>query len=87
MPSATSFGSYWVSTSRLCFRGLSAGTDRCRNYNVGHLGRVQRINELADSLPGVELAGNGFGGVGIPHCIHTGQRAAQRLRQQLAPSA
>ncbi len=53
-------------------------------YTVGHLDRVERINELAAALPGLELAGNGFRGVGIPHCIHTGQQASQRIVEYLA---
>ncbi len=53
-------------------------------YTVGHLERVERINQLVAALPGVELAGNGFGGVGIPHCIHTGQTASGRVVDHLA---
>ena len=41
--------------------------------------RWRRIDRLVSKLPGVELAGNGYRGVGIPHCIHTGQRASERL--------
>jgi oxygen-dependent protoporphyrinogen oxidase len=56
-------------------------------YNVGHLERVKCINELARALPGLELAGNGYGGVGIPHCIHTGRQAAERLAATLSGTA
>lgn len=56
-------------------------------YNVGHLERVERIEELTRALPGLELAGNGFRGVGIPHCIHTGQQASQRIVDHLATNA
>jgi oxygen-dependent protoporphyrinogen oxidase len=48
-------------------------------YHVGHLDRVRRIEELADTLPGLELAGNYGRGVGIPHCIRSGEQAGERL--------
>lgn len=48
-------------------------------YNVGHLERVQRIDELTAAQPGLELAGNFHRGVGIPHCIHSGEQASERL--------
>jgi oxygen-dependent protoporphyrinogen oxidase len=45
-------------------------------YNVGHLARVDRIAGLAASLPGIELAGHPYRGIGIPDCIASGQAAA-----------
>jgi protoporphyrinogen/coproporphyrinogen III oxidase len=48
-------------------------------YHVGHLERVRRIEELAGRLPGLELAGNYFRGVGIPQCIHSGGQASERV--------
>ena len=48
-------------------------------YHVGHLDRVQRIEDLAAHQPGLELAGNAYRGVGIPQCISSGERAAERL--------
>ncbi len=48
-------------------------------YHVGHLERVHRIEQLANTLPGLELAGNYCRGVGIPHCIRTGEQASERL--------
>lgn len=52
-------------------------------YQVGHLERVKRIEELVDGLPFVELAGNGYHGVGIPHCIRSGEQASDRLHAAL----
>ncbi len=46
-------------------------------YRVGHLDRVTSIRRaLADSLPGVSIAGSSYDGVGIPDCIASGRRAA-----------
>jgi protoporphyrinogen/coproporphyrinogen III oxidase len=47
-------------------------------YHVGHLDRVARIESRVEKLPGLQLAGNAYHGVGIPHCIHSGERAAER---------
>jgi oxygen-dependent protoporphyrinogen oxidase len=48
-------------------------------YHVGHKQLVARIFERVDKLPALALAGNAFHGVGIPHCIHSGQQAADRI--------
>jgi protoporphyrinogen/coproporphyrinogen III oxidase len=52
-------------------------------YEVGHLDRVQAIeNELA-KLPGLSLAGNAYRGAGIPDCIRSGEAAAEKLFHNL----
>ena len=48
-------------------------------YHVGHIQLVERIEALAAALPGLELAGNAYHGVGIPNCIHSGEGAAERV--------
>ncbi len=48
-------------------------------YELGHLERVQRIENRIDSHKHLEIAGNGFRGVGIPDCIASGERAATAL--------
>jgi protoporphyrinogen/coproporphyrinogen III oxidase len=48
-------------------------------YNVGHLQRVARIEQLAARHPNLALAGNAYHGVGIPHCIASGHRAAEQI--------
>ena len=50
-------------------------------YPVGHLDRVARIERRLASLPGLAVAGNAFGGVGIPDCVHSGEEAVERLWQ------
>lgn len=48
-------------------------------YHIGHLERVARIETRLAQLPGLQLAGNAYHGVGIPHCIHSGERAAEAI--------
>ena len=47
-------------------------------YHLGHLERVARIEQAVAALPGLELAGNAYRGVGIPDCIKSGEQAAER---------
>ena len=54
-------------------------------YHVGHVERVNRIAGLAGQLPNFALAGNAFHGVGIPHCIHSGEQAAETVARLLTP--
>ncbi len=45
-------------------------------YNLGHPARLERIAARMEKLPGLELAGNGYRGIGIPDCIASGEQAA-----------
>ena len=47
-------------------------------YHLGHLDRVAEIERVVAELPGLELAGNAYRGVGIPFCIRSGEQAAER---------
>jgi oxygen-dependent protoporphyrinogen oxidase len=47
-------------------------------YGVGHLERLQRIDNLLAKLPGLALAGNGYRGIGVPDCIRSGSQAAAK---------
>ncbi len=48
-------------------------------YGVGHLERLERIEQLRQQMPGLALAGNGYRGIGVPDCIRTGQMAASSV--------
>ncbi len=48
-------------------------------YPVGHLDHVRRIMARLTRWPGLRLAGNAFGGVGIPDCVHSGEVAIESL--------
>lgn len=48
-------------------------------YHVGHLDLVKQIKERAQTLPGLQLAGNAYGGAGVPDCIRSGEAAADAI--------
>lgn len=48
-------------------------------YNLGHPERLARIDQALQKWPGLALAGNGYKGIGIPDCIHSGELAAQTV--------
>ena len=48
-------------------------------YGVGHLDRLQRMELLRQQLPGLALAGNAYGGIGVPDCVRSGRDAAAQL--------
>ena len=48
-------------------------------YTIGHKARVAQIMEAIQSVPGLELAGNAYEGIGIPDCIRMGKAAAIRI--------
>ncbi|MBI3015457.1 MAG: protoporphyrinogen oxidase [Candidatus Tectomicrobia bacterium] len=48
-------------------------------YLVGHPDRVREITARVLAHPGLALAGNGYEGIGVPDCIHSGERAAEEL--------
>jgi oxygen-dependent protoporphyrinogen oxidase len=48
-------------------------------YEVGHLALVDAIEAELARLPRLALAGNAYRGVGIPDCVLSGERAAERL--------
>jgi oxygen-dependent protoporphyrinogen oxidase len=52
-------------------------------YGVGHLERLQHIESLRQTLPGLALAGNGYSGIGVPDCVHSGTRAAEETLKTL----
>jgi oxygen-dependent protoporphyrinogen oxidase len=48
-------------------------------YNLGHPELLKRIDTALEKHPGLALAGNGYRGIGIPDCIHSGELAAQKI--------
>ena len=47
-------------------------------YNLGHPQRLVNIDAALEKHPGLALAGNGYKGIGIPDCIHSGELAAEK---------
>jgi oxygen-dependent protoporphyrinogen oxidase len=56
---------------------VSRWLDAMPQYHVGHMARVERIESLVARHSGLALAGNAYRGVGIPHCIRSGEQAAE----------
>lgn len=52
-------------------------------YAVGHLERVRRIRTAVSRVPGLEVCGAAYDGLGIPACIASGQQAATRVADEL----
>jgi protoporphyrinogen/coproporphyrinogen III oxidase len=48
-------------------------------YAVGHSARMHRVAERVNGLPGLQLVGNAYDGIGIPDCIRLGRQAARDL--------
>jgi oxygen-dependent protoporphyrinogen oxidase len=61
-----------------CFCDVAHWPGTMPQYHVGHLDLVARIQSRLAALPGLELAGNAYHGVGVPVCIHSGEQAAER---------
>jgi protoporphyrinogen/coproporphyrinogen III oxidase len=55
-------------------------------YTVGHKARVDRIRQIVSSTPGLALAGNAYGGIGVPDCIRSGSEAATKVLADLGVS-
>lgn len=52
-------------------------------YTLGHPQRLERIDRLLATYPGLAVAGNAYQGIGIPDCIHSGEIAAERIHLSL----
>lgn len=48
-------------------------------YTMGHLERVEAIEERVGQLRGMALAGGGYRGVGVPNCLESGEKAVSKL--------
>lgn len=52
-------------------------------YDVGHLERVSQMHAMCANHPGLFFAGSAYEGVGVPDCIHQGQKAAKKALAHL----
>ena len=48
-------------------------------YHVGHLARVEAIEQCVARHPGLALIGGAYRGVGIADCVHAAEQAVERL--------
>ena len=52
-------------------------------YRVGHAALVERIEAAVAAVPGVEVAGGAYHGIGIGDCLREGAAAAERALAHL----
>jgi oxygen-dependent protoporphyrinogen oxidase len=55
-------------------------------YESGHIARIARIEKRLKDIPGLEVAGNAYHGIGVPDCIREGMHAANAAVQTLSTS-
>ena len=48
-------------------------------YMVGHLDLVSEIENRVATHHGLALAGNAYRGIGVPDCVHSGEKAAEAI--------
>jgi protoporphyrinogen/coproporphyrinogen III oxidase len=48
-------------------------------YETGHLERVAEMEKLLTELPGIQIIGNSFYGIGIPDCIRSARLAVKKI--------
>ncbi len=62
------------------FSLVTRWTQAMPQYTIGHTARIEKVRKkIAESLPGVFLAGASFGGVGIPDCIEQAEQAIEEI--------
>jgi oxygen-dependent protoporphyrinogen oxidase len=62
-----------------CFQKIVRWRRGIPQYNVGHLGRLRRIDERVSKLRGLMLTGNAYRGVGLNDCIRNSASLAEQL--------
>jgi protoporphyrinogen/coproporphyrinogen III oxidase len=55
-------------------------------YVLGHIDRLEQVDQCISRHPGLSLLGAAYRGVGIPDCIESGNRAAEEAHQYLIPA-
>ena len=66
-------------TEEPLFAEVAKWQDSMPQYEVGHLDRVEQIDDELSQIPALALAGNAYRGAGIPDCIRSGEKAAELL--------
>jgi len=62
-----------------CYTTIAHWPRTMPQYHVGHKKLVEEVRARVRGLPHIAFAGNAYQGVGIPHCIHSGQQAAEEI--------
>jgi protoporphyrinogen/coproporphyrinogen III oxidase len=48
-------------------------------YTLGHLDRVEELEQRCATIPGFALAGGAYRGVGVPNCLDSGEKAVSKV--------
>ena len=67
------------------FHSIARWSNAMAQYTVGHQQRIERVEAILRTMPGLHLAGNAYRGIGIPDCVKTGKEAAERIAATCAP--
>ena len=51
-------------------------------YTLGHLNRIELIEDRSAQIPGLAFAGGSYRGVGLPNCIESGERAVSKILRE-----
>ena len=68
-------------TAAPLFTRVSRWPKSMAQYTVGHGARMKEIKARAVAIPGLQLAGNAYDGIGLPDCVRTGRQAAKNIRR------
>ena len=75
----TELRKFMALTAKPVFSRVTRWPQSMAQYNVGHAARVAKIEAIVEQLPGLTIGGNGYKGIGVPDCIHSGKQAAQTI--------
>lgn len=67
------------------FHSIARWPRAMAQYTVGHQKRVERMEAILQTIPGLYLAGNAYHGIGIPDCVKMGKEAAARITSSCTP--
>jgi oxygen-dependent protoporphyrinogen oxidase len=70
-------------TAEPLFTRVYKWKDAMAQYNVGHIERIQAIEQACRELPSLAMAGNAYNGIGVPDCVRTGTEAASSVLKSL----
>ncbi len=48
-------------------------------YTIGHLDRIEELEDRCSGIEGFALAGGAYRGVGVPNCLDSGEKAAAKV--------
>lgn len=63
-------------TAAPLFTNISRWPQSMAQYTVGHSVRIAEIKKRIKAIPGLQVAGNAYDGIGLPDCVRTGRQAA-----------